>query len=393
MSHSSDDHDDDDLQSQIWTLTVLLSSFPLFWMGHYWVALGFVSIAVLYRILGSDLLVRRIPKDEQLQIQYNIWSAADVLNDVQRQQTATSLRQQQEEADATKEELDRFRMAVLAALAALVRKYNKLQQDTQQQHPGKNDCSKQDLPLLCQQIVYIGLSKFGDKDDEVVAASFALLALVATSEVVRERHLQHADTNGLDVVVLCMTRALERAKEYRHPKDELESAELQRKACLMLGALSNGNDEMGRQVVSEGGLQAMLAALSWYRYHEQLANWALWAVFIICCGNPTNKAAVVELGGVPLVLQAMKNNPDSIEVARHGIAIIFDLLREQDGQLDIWKIRNVALTAGLHQVILLAMNQVSADSTGVDIMMMGREILAGTGYTDGPIPEPTTALS
>jgi hypothetical protein len=82
----------------------------------------------------------------------------------------------------------------------------------------------------------------------------------------------------------------------------------------------------------------------------------------------------------------MRNCPDSIDVARHGIAILFDLMRQDNDALvskkadglDVWKIRNQALAAGLHPVLARAVQQFGDQA--MDIKMMGGEILTGTNF-------------
>jgi hypothetical protein len=125
-----------------------------------------------------------------------------------------------------------------------------------------------------------------------------------------------------------------------------------------------------------------------------VANWALWAVFILSYETPSNKVRNVELGGVPIIIQTMKNVTDCRNVARHGIAVLFDLLRDDQKtnsvggaakhqHLDVWQIRKTALAAGLHDAILTAMENFSDN---IDIILMGSEILSGTDYR-GAVPQ------
>lgn len=423
------DHDDDALQPQIWTFTVLAASIPLFWMGNWGVGLCFVLIALMYMAAGN--LTTKIPEQDQIAIKYNVWSATDIVEDLSQRCQETNQPRDETDDNVKKQMRDRYRTVALAALAALAKKYGsrQRQQQKQRQHRPQqpslistktaerrkkqddvdNDDELNQMSRSCQEAVYMCLKSFGsggdhdDDDDAVIAASFALLALVAKSGSVRERHVQQADAYGLDVLVRCMTEAMKRAREYDDDANkssdrsrEQAAAELQRKACLMLGALSDGDAGIAHQVVQEGGLKAILDAVSWFRFHQQVANWALWAVFILCYENSVNKVTLVQLDGVPIVLEALKHCPGSVEVARHGTAILFDLLREQNigaeagdyqPRLDVWKIRNTALAAGLHEILLHAIKEFSGISANMDIILMGREILVGTGY-QGVIPEP-----
>jgi hypothetical protein len=75
-----------------------------------------------------------------------------------------------------------------------------------------------------------------------------------------------------------------------------------------------------------------------------------------------------------------------LEVARHGIAILFDVLRETpEIPSDLTKIREVAVAAGMHKAIRQAMDNFPES---MECMMMGQEILVATGYR-GNIPQYT----
>jgi len=345
---------------------------------------------------------------------------------VQRQQLLLQQQQRQRQ-------VEQARLVIRVGLNALAKKYGKVlarrssTRSAADHENGKNrkipspsiddsNDRQPDLPLWCQRAAYVGLRCFPN-DDAVVASSISLLALSAKDHRVQERHLYQADQYGLDVPIGAMDRALVRAKKVggsgglggsQDRKREQRSAELQRKGCLLLGALASsstsapaqmngGGDEtianqMAAQVVREGGLEAILRAVNWYRYHSDVANWALWAAFTLCYENYEDKCALVRANGVLVVLQTMRNCPDSVEVARHGTAILFDLMREDDevastrpreATMDVWKIRSSALEAGMHGILAKAMEQFPGE---MDIMMMGQEILIGTGY-EGDIPQ------
>lgn len=241
-----------------------------------------------------------------------------------------------------------------------------------------------ELELLSQEASYIVL-KIQPNDDDAVSSALSLLALVAGDNEVRRRSIEEADRFGLDTPVIAMRSALARAKNDDPPEGkERVYAELQRKGCLLLGALSNEDMEIATKVVDEEGLIAVLDAVEWYRFHEDIANWSLWAVFVLCYENLGNKGELIKLGGVDRICRAMKDNPKSLEVARHGIAVLFDMLRVVPGSVhDVSQIRTIALNAGMHDVVTTAMNEFS-DSK--EIMMMGHQMLVATGY-QGTIPQ------
>jgi hypothetical protein len=270
----------------------------------------------------------------------------------------------------------------------------------------------------------------------VASGSVSLLALVAKSRGVRERHAREPSRYGLGVPIRCLELSLEAARRHQESSDdgggprrqqrggdadhgvnkdgdprgvEQQYAELARKGCLLLGALSSSTgedfggadgggatstDELASLVVQEGGMRWIVDALSWFRYHSDVANWALWALFTVCYEHPPRKSALLELEGIPAVLRAMRHCPDTVEVARHGTALLFDLLREPDndgggcgggnvGGPDPWKVRRVALGCGLHSVLVQNMATFPDE---MDIMMMSQEILVGTDYP-GDIPQ------
>ena len=118
---------------------------------------------------------------------------------------------------------------------------------------------------------------------------------------------------------------------------------------------------------------------NWFRYHEDVANWAMWAIFILCYDQLQNKIQFVRLAGITTILGLLEYNQSSLEVNRHCIAILYDLLREgnkaEGKQYDPWTLRRQALAAGLHNRVVKAMSEFS-DS--MDIMMMRQEMLIGT---------------
>lgn len=268
------------------------------------------------------------------------------------------------------------RSLCLAALLVLAKKYN-IQKQSSRYHPHELEC-------ICQEAAYIVLRLY-PQDDDAVAAALSLNALVASDSQVRERLVHKADIFGVNVIIDAMRSSLKRAQDSLEPGEEEEqlSAELQRKACLLLGALVDNDLALATKIVDEHGLEAILDAVKWYRYHEEVANWGLWAIFVLCYDHPGNKTELLRIGGIHVICQTIKNNRHSLEVSRHGIAILFDTLREApQTPAHVAQIRKIALNAGLHEVILSAMNEFDISA---EINMMGREILIGTGY-GGEIP-------
>jgi hypothetical protein len=368
---------------------LLLSSGRWFW--------GMLILGTGFTMAVCSAAMDQIPEEDKQDIRYNIMEAEDVVRELISWE-AELYRNQQPEV------LQKGRIHLISGLEALAKKYAqqqhlkalKARKELDSQDPSFGKIMKEHrLELICQQAAYIAYRLFPVKDDQVVAAALSLHALVAKDPQVRQRHLFEADNFGLDKPVHCMREALKTAKAETNEDKEQQSAELQRKACLLLGALADGDADVATKIVEEDGLEAVLEAVNWYRYHEDVGNWALWAVFILSYENPPNKVRNVELGGVPIIIGTMQNVTECLEVARHGIAVLFDLMRDENTpgganqssqthkHLDVWQIRRSALAAGLHEAVLTAMETFSDK---IDIVMMGAELLAGTDYR-GPVPQ------
>lgn len=262
------------------------------------------------------------------------------------------------------------------------------------------------LFLTCQEVAYKTLSAF-PSNDKIISGALSLLALIAKNPAVRERNLFHADEFGLNIPIQAIRESLKRSKLLQTPSndEEIIAAELQRKACLYLGALADGAGQdldVATKIVEEEGLEAMLDAIDWYRCHAEVVNWGMWGIFTLCFEHTGNKKLFVRMDGIQKICCAMKNivsdynqskvggeeisssSASTEEVARHGIAVLFDVLRydESNPNVDFAHIRRVSLNAGLHETVKDAM---LAYSTNTEIMMMGQQMLIATGYI-GEIP-------
>ena len=241
-----------------------------------------------------------------------------------------------------------------------------------------------ELEKICQEAAYMVLRMY-PSNDAVVSAAISLLAVVAGDTEVRRRNIEEADKFGLNEPINALKDGLTRSKQAVDPAedDERMSAELQRKGCLLLGALSDGDKDMSTQIVDEDGLICITDALDWFRYHEEVCNWGLWAIFALCYDHKGNKAELIKLDGIRKICRVMKDVPDSLEVARHGIAVLFGMLREMpESVMNVSEIRRIAVGAGMHEVVKNAMDQFPQSK---EIMMMGQSMLVATGY-QGEIP-------
>mmetsp|Transcript_4047 Transcript_4047/g.8410 ORF Transcript_4047/g.8410 Transcript_4047/m.8410 type:complete len:388 (-) Transcript_4047:238-1401(-) len=255
-------------------------------------------------------------------------------------------------------------------------------------HKYSKSNDKDELSLLYQELSF-RLIRLHPQNDKVVAGSISLLAMVAKNAMVRERFVYEKGEYDLNRPITVLKKVLERAREEEEETKEEVLAEILRKGCLFLGAICSDGEDLGLAsiIISEGGLELILEVANWFRMHEDVCNWALWTIFTLCYENLSIKTELVRSKGIQVICRLMENNPTSLEVNRHGTALLFDLMREnhQDDNCawNSWEIRKIAIASGLHDRLFSAMNEFSDH---VDIMMMGREILIGTGYR-GHLPE------
>lgn len=326
-------------------------------------------ILFLALVFAVQAAMANIKEEDKQEIRCNILDSEDIIAELEALEEASSSQIEPNVAAG--------RTQCLASLSAMAKKHSKKERP-------------RNLPLFCQQAAYITLRLY-PLDNEVVGGSIALLALVAKDEEVRQRNKYQADTYGLDRPIQGLRGVLERAKKETNEENEGLMAEVLRKGCLLLGAMSDDDKvlDLSITIVDEGGLELILDVANWYRYHEEVANWSMWAIFILCYDRLQNKVHFVRLAGITTVCSLLENNPTSLEVTRHGIAILYDLLRagnKEEGKkyaYDPWAVRTQALAAGFHSNVTKAMSEFS-DS--MDIMMMGQEMLIGTGYR-GDIPQ------
>ncbi|KAG7361225.1 hypothetical protein IV203_036325 [Nitzschia inconspicua] len=337
-----------------------------------------IAAFVIGLIWALKLAMEQIDDSDRIEMRYNVLSPEDLMAELESLEdesttttTTTSATDNPPSSETSK------RIKYLEGLAALAKKYN------QQKKP--------QLALWCQQIAFTTLRLY-PTDNEIVAGSISLLALIAKDTQTRKRYKFQPNDYGLSVPIDALQKTLERAKEEEDETKEELFAETLRKGCLFLGAVCNDNEDgLAIQVVQEGGLELILDAANWFRLHEAVSNWALWAIFTLAFDQLQIKVQLVRCLGIPTICELMKNNPSSLEVNRHGTALLFDLLRENPNDApdnannikwDPWEVRKMALASGLHDVVFSAMNEFS-DS--MDIMMMGQEILIGTGF-QGDVP-------
>lgn len=349
----------------------LAVSLALFAAGRWPWALLTGLVALIVAVCNT---AEMIEEKEKHDIRFSVMEESEIFKVMLRWEAKylNEFREQKQEDFKTKEE---GRLILLTGLSNLIRKYE--QQKTNS------------AALICQEGVYLAFRRF-DYDNEVMLAAFSLLSIIGKNEKVRERTLLEDDTFGLNIPLRAVRKALERAKNIEHDEvREMQGAELQRKGFLSLGSLADGSEDVARISVREGGAEAALDAIDWFRCHADVVNWAFWFLFIICYEDASNKFVLISNMAIPKILEAMRNCLDRLDVSRHGIAVLFDLLREETAtchpnqRLDMWRIRDNARSAGLHDVVV---NILETYSDVADVAMMASELLAGTGYTKTTLP-------
>jgi hypothetical protein len=367
------EEDDDDREEEtatyIWMVATGVASLAMAWAGKLWMAGMLAVVAGLFWASGH--LLTPLSVAERKAIEYNIWSAEDCYAELQQQQPP----QHRLLDDASQ----------LALLAALSKKYTNSRNrsivavgtaDGENRPDALLSARREEVAMIChnaaQEIIRMKIKEKNDEqqdqeqqlqDDQVLDAAIALLALVATESPVRRSY--GADDDGrrrLANVLSVLQQALLRAKLYRdNGAQEQQAAELQRKGCLLLGALANLNHNkpnadneplsLGQLIVTLGGIQCIVDALAWFRCHEHVAIWALWAIFTLlydqedgdddattseqsvsmssASTNRTTNTAIQQLlnaNGGPAILAALEQCGHDVDVARHGMAIVFHLV-------------------------------------------------------------------
>jgi hypothetical protein len=362
------------------TFWILGVGVPVMVLSGRWFV-GAVCI-LLGLALATGSAMNEMAEQDQIELRFQAMHAANVVEEIENEAAA---------ADATdkKDDNRHLIMVLLSALEAMVQKMNSKKSGMY---------NVDELELACQDAACVALETKLE-DDTLVAAAISLLALVAKNTAVRERHCRPSTLTRRYSVMLplhAMRSCLQRIQELEDnvqisEDDEALVADIQRKSCLWIGALADGDMQLASLLVDEGALDAILNAMDWFRYHYEVNNWGLWAIFNLCLEHEGNQMELVRLGGLTVLCKSILHNcEESMEVCRHGLAILFDLLRQRpnnDGvsataTYKILEIRKLAVAAGLHDAVRESMAMYPGS---MEIIGMGTEMLLSTGY-HGDVP-------
>jgi hypothetical protein len=134
------------------------------------------------------------------------------------------------------------------------------------------------------QAAVFALKSYRD-DDRVVLLALTQLSLLVNNYT--DTSIQNLLQQDQHVVIKTIQSSLSRAKLVDEPpeKDERLSSEIQRRGCLLLGGCAE-NIEAAAHIIGSGGMNAIIDALQWYRFHAGVSKWGLWAVFHLCYDRP-----------------------------------------------------------------------------------------------------------
>jgi hypothetical protein len=227
-------------------------------------------------ILATCNAVQEITDEDKLEIRYNILHPDHIVQEMVDCEASVRKEKQDNQDKGSTLQLSKARLVVETGMTALVKQYTKRQRQ-KQLSPDADGEPNHHLALLCQEAAYIALRLFTN-DTAIVASALSLLSLVAKTVEVRDRHC--SDSNyTIELPIRSMRESLRQAQTVQSSSSntideaaEQQVAELQRKGCLLLGALSDGNEQLARQIVQNGGMEAAIDAMNWFAIMPRLST-------------------------------------------------------------------------------------------------------------------------
>mmetsp|Transcript_38683 Transcript_38683/g.65870 ORF Transcript_38683/g.65870 Transcript_38683/m.65870 type:complete len:412 (+) Transcript_38683:120-1355(+) len=233
----------------------------------------------------------------------------------------------------------------------------------------------------------------------IVVRSLTILRRISTLPDVRA-HFEAVGGAALSPIIAAMACVLSHDKAVSldtSGPDETRGrrcAEVHRLGALIFGALCDNCHDLQTVAVDEGLTTALLAGMDWFRHHEPLAQWALWALFNVTFNHASNKVDLVRRGGLKTVVTTMSAHSKSVSVQRQAVAVLFSCLMNEktlgdsgsdcgsngDVKAEVAGMREVAYSQGMNEAVAAARMSHPNDKP---IQAMGRQILEASGGSCG----------
>ncbi|XP_005920536.1 armadillo repeat-containing protein 6 [Haplochromis burtoni] len=107
--------------------------------------------------------------------------------------------------------------------------------------------------------------------------------------------------------------------------DSYESAELVRQVLSAIRAIA-GNDDVKDAVVNAGGVQLIVIAMNRHMSNSAVCEQACACLSVLALRKPNNCTAIMENGGALAALQAMKTHTDVVNVQKQGCMVLRNLV-------------------------------------------------------------------
>mmetsp|Transcript_22105 Transcript_22105/g.28628 ORF Transcript_22105/g.28628 Transcript_22105/m.28628 type:complete len:380 (-) Transcript_22105:110-1249(-) len=198
---------------------------------------------------------------------------------------------------------------------------------------------------------------------EVAIWVFSAMTFLAKVDAVKK---QVGDEGGLNTIICTMEKCLEAGKqcEIKETEDARATAEMylntQKRGCMALGQIVDGQPKLQTAAVDEGGLDVVLECMQWYRDHGELQQWALWAILQLTFEHPANRVYLLKKGGMRLVLDSLKNHAQARKVQCQGLGVVMSSFQLADG-IDTSLVCKLAMNDGLEKIAQEAKERFPSD--------------------------------
>ncbi|XP_022053269.1 armadillo repeat-containing protein 6 [Acanthochromis polyacanthus] len=107
--------------------------------------------------------------------------------------------------------------------------------------------------------------------------------------------------------------------------DSYESAELVRQILSAIRAIA-GNDDVKDAVVNAGGVQLIVIAMNRHMSNAAVCEQGCACLSVLALRKPNNCKVIMENGGALAAVQAMKAHPDAVNVQKQGCMVLRNLV-------------------------------------------------------------------